>query len=244
MNCKLCRDATKLVEAHIIPESFYRSIKISDKPLRIFSGEKGVYPKKSWKGLYDPNILCAKCEKLFDLYDDYGAKILLELRLEKEDVKDENNQELIGYLVHGIDYPKFKLFFMSILWRAAVSSNDAFKKVELGPHLAKLEEHIKEKNPGTYDDFSVILCEQIFPNDRAMMIIPFPRKLMGGINFYEISIGRYLAFLKVDKRKTPDDSMVLKPKEAVPVVYLNFKGSSSEKIAQRIIKANKQLGKK
>lgn len=63
MNCKLCNQNKKLVKAHIIPERFFKSIKISEKPLQIYAAKAGTYPKRSHIGLYDPHILCYECEK-------------------------------------------------------------------------------------------------------------------------------------------------------------------------------------
>jgi len=36
-------------------------------------------------------------------------------------------------IIEGIDYAPFKLFLMSVLWRASVSTLEFFKLVSLGP---------------------------------------------------------------------------------------------------------------
>ena len=40
----------------------------------------------------------------------------------------------------GIDYKKFKLFLLSLIWRFSISSKMSFKGVELGEH----EDHIRQ----------------------------------------------------------------------------------------------------
>lgn len=139
---------------------------------------------------------------------------------------------------------------MSILWRAAVSSKNEFKKVSLGPHLNELEKHIKEHikadDPGSYQDFSIMLAEQKFIKDLSFMIIPHKAKIFENINFYEISIGRYKVFIKVDSRSIQSNrsSYLLQPNKPLLVPYLDFHGSITEKIIQDIIKINKKLIKK
>lgn len=243
MICKLCNKDKKLIKAHIIPESFYISIKKSDKTLQIYSGKEGEYPKRSQIGLYDQNILCNECEKSFHRYDDYGIKVLIRSSLKREYIKDNN--EIIGYILHGIDYRKFKLFFMSILWRADISSKNEFKKVNLGRHLKELEENIKTDNPGSIHNFSVLLTEQKFLNDMPVMIIPHKVRFFNGMIFYEVALGRYKAFIKVDNRNIPDDKLpyILHPDKPLLVPYLDFKGSPTEKIIRDIIKINKKLKK-
>ncbi len=39
-----------------------------------------------------------------------------------------------GVVLKGLDYTKFKLFLLSILWRMGVSSLDAFVEVKRGSH--------------------------------------------------------------------------------------------------------------
>ncbi len=244
MICKLCNEDRKLVKSHIIPEAFYMNIKLSDKPLKIYSGKEGNHPKRSQIGLYDPNILCDDCEKKFHQYDDYGISVLLQSLLKKEPVEDRN--EIIGYTINGVDYNKFKLFFMSMLWRAAISVKEEFKKVTLGPHLKYLENHIKSDDPGNIHDFAVLLTEQKFPNDMPIMIIPHKVRFLDGINFSDVDLGRYKAFIKVDSRKIPKGHTpyILQPDNLLLVPYLDFRGSPSERILRDIIMTNRKLKKK
>jgi hypothetical protein len=240
LTCKLCKHNKKTVKSHIIPESFYRDIKESDKPLIIISGKEGEHTKRSQIGLYDPNILCDDCEKSFHQYDDYGIQVILKSILKKEPVTDNN--ETIGYEINGIDYKKFKLFFMSILWRAGISSMKEFNKVDLGSHLMNLEDKIKSDNPGTIHDFAVLLTEQKFLDDMPIMVIPHKVRFFDGLNFFEISLGRYKAFIKVDKRNILQDKIpyVLNPDKPLLVPYLDFRGGPFEKIVRDIFKANRK----
>jgi hypothetical protein len=74
----------------------------------------------------------------------------------------------MGVTVRGVDYQKFKLFQMSLLWRAGVSSVPEFAAVELGPHEEKLRRMIEEERPGKYWDYG---CTILFaPEPEAQKI--------------------------------------------------------------------------
>ncbi len=240
MNCKFCNLNKSLVKSHIIPESFYRDIQLPNKPFKIYSAKEGVHTKRSQIGLYDPNILCSGCEGKFHLYDDYGTKVLLQSLLKIEYVKDNN--EIIGYQIYDIDYKKFKLFIMSMLWRADISSKEELKAVHLGPYSKKLEDHIKFDNPGDMHDFAVYLAEQKFHKSLPIMITPHKVRWLD-MNFYEIAMGRYKAFIKVDNRSVPNDkiSWTLQPDKPLLVPYFDFTGTPFEKIVGSVIRVTRQL---
>jgi hypothetical protein len=56
--CRLCRQPKKLIQAHVIPEAFFREMRVGDgaPPLLVKTGE---YPRRSPIGVYDQTILCA-----------------------------------------------------------------------------------------------------------------------------------------------------------------------------------------
>lgn len=50
--------------------------------------------------------------------------------------------------VEGIDYARFKLFHLSILWRASVSRRPEFNAVRLGPHEETIRRMVYTADPG------------------------------------------------------------------------------------------------
>jgi hypothetical protein len=50
--------------------------------------------------------------------------------------------------VEGIDYLRFKLFQLSILWRAGVATREFFSKVTLGPHAERIRKMLLQADPG------------------------------------------------------------------------------------------------
>jgi hypothetical protein len=62
-------------------------------------------------------------------------------------------------LTEGIDYDRFKLFQMSILWRASISSLEFFRLVSLGPREEILRVMLAHEQPGRPDQFGcVVVC--------------------------------------------------------------------------------------
>ncbi len=49
----------------------------------------------------------------------------------------------------GVDYSKFKLFLMSLVWRAGAASGDFWETVKLGPHEEKLRSRIRAGDPAS-----------------------------------------------------------------------------------------------
>jgi len=56
-----------------------------------------------------------------------------------------------------IDYLQFKLFQLSIIWRASISENPGFAQVNLGPHEEKVRQMLDEENPGTSSQYGCIM---------------------------------------------------------------------------------------
>src|SRR5258706_1443213 len=113
--CKLCGEQGGLVEAHIIPRSFYEPLKDGSGPLTMGSNRPRFYPKRSSMGAYDKELVCGKCEALFSPWDDYAQRLLL--RACEESSLFEANGQPIAYVYPTFDYHRLKLFFVSLLWR-------------------------------------------------------------------------------------------------------------------------------
>jgi hypothetical protein len=66
--------------------------------------------------------------------------------------------------IEGIDYARFKLFQLSILWRASVSTLEFFRLVSLGPHEERLRQMLSACDPGSPEEFG---CVVVFAHDRG-----------------------------------------------------------------------------
>jgi|SRR5271156_3457859 len=66
--------------------------------------------------------------------------------------------------VEGIDYPRFEIFQMSVLWRASVSTLDFFRLVSLGLREERLRKMLLVGEPGEPEEFG---CVVIFAHERG-----------------------------------------------------------------------------
>lgn len=135
MCCALCLEESDLRQSHIIPEFMYKSLYDEINRFHVLS----VIPEKSnWKeqkGLRE-RLLCGKCEQKLSVWERYASLVL------KGGIPLTHRRE--GSIIHlsGVDYKQFKLFQLSILWRASVSTLQFFEKVQLGEHAEIIRQHL------------------------------------------------------------------------------------------------------
>lgn len=199
MICKFCQQEKKLIKAHVIPESFFRRLRDGENPPRLLTAKEGIYPKRASKGVYDPNILCIDCERQFGDWDNYGQKFLAEEPIGEPKVI---GSKIVGYEVPHYNYPELKLFFISLVWRASVSTHPFYERIRLGPHEEVVKRLVEHRDPGDAEDFSVILARFDHPLG-ASILDPHPEKIYQ-VNYCRFYLAGYIAYVKVDKRPTPE----------------------------------------
>ena len=207
--CKLCLKDKKLIDAHIIPRGFYDFLYpdevdypgSSKKSLMILRSVGKA--TNSQIGEYDQNILCAECDNGIGKYDDYAQIIFL--RTDPVVFHESASK------IENIDYKRLKLFFISLLWRASISSRDFFKLVDTGPFEDELRDMIIKEEVGSVNDFSLIFTRFRDDNPKLKevinrnMTVPLPHKFVDGVNCYIFYFpNRYKVFIKVDKRPLPE----------------------------------------
>lgn len=236
----MCLQNKKGVDAHVIPASFYRYMKSDNCPLEIRSSEKGEYKKRSYNGIYDNTILCKDCEKLFQEYDNYAQRLLLPNPKEAEYIVNPDGKK-VGYKLNNVDYNYLKLFFVSILWRASVSTRKEFSKINTGPFEQELKKMIDDDNPGDQNTFSVMMMR--FNDDLGKNFLLNPHETrINGFNYYifYLSAG-YKAYIKVDRRPLSGvlAAMILKPNQPFYIPFLeDFSKSKELDLLRNIVKNN------
>ncbi len=145
--CKLCLNEKPLLKkSHIIPDFIYRDGNIyhtdhSIQKINLAKALKGISNKKSrqYSGEYEGNILCQHCDGIIiKCYEDYAKKVIWGSQKLSPDEAFLLSFPPGEVVMKNIDYKKIKLFFLSILWRAAISTRPFFKEVNF--EMEKLEE--------------------------------------------------------------------------------------------------------
>jgi len=180
MICKLChQDKLLIKESHIIPEFMYKPLYNEHHKIHLFEYPKVSPPKLISKGYYEKNILCQECDNvIIGKLETYASKVL-------QSGKNEKNKPLTAwnYKTHqgmrvahieGIDYTKFKLFLLSILWRASISKHRYFEGIFLGDHEEIIRKAILTNDPLDEDLYQVciIACNEDVLMTRELILNP------------------------------------------------------------------------
>ncbi|HRK61848.1 MAG TPA: hypothetical protein PLY88_04780 [Candidatus Omnitrophota bacterium] len=230
--CCLCLEDKKLIKAHIIPKGLY-NLEPAKEPTKLVSNKPNEYPKKAPVGVYDEGILCAQCDNKIGEWDSYAAVFFKQEFVEEKYMID--NGARLAYVVDSYDYKSLKLFYMSMLWRAGVSSHGFFEKVDLGSHEAKLRDLLIRGDPGSSEQFSVIVSKFDYDSSLVPQLNP-QRSRYDGLNCYKIYFYGYMSILKVDSRKYFEtlNPYVIKPNEKLVVLLRDYRTSKEFKIMKRL----------
>jgi hypothetical protein len=130
---------------------------------------------------------------------------------------------------------KLKLFFLSVLWRASISTHDYYKRIDAGPHANVLRDMILSENPGCPDNYSVVLAK--FDDPLAIQMLDPHKDRFDGLNFYRFYLTGFVSYIKVDSRKIKDfmNFFILKEGEPLCVLLRNIDKSKDGKIMKAII---------
>ncbi len=190
MKCRLCLEDKELQKSHIIPEFFYKPVYDGLHRLNVVSTEPGDKIKYQQKG-YREKLLCRDCEQRLGRFEDYGRRVIYGGRGSRGTgvkIQDVGN----GFKLRNIDYHKFKLFQLSLLWRASIASLDFFTGVNLGPHEETIRKMLVSQTPGEPHQFgcimTILLWEENKPLD-GIILEPEQLYIEGHKCFRLVSVG-------------------------------------------------------
>lgn len=178
MICKLCHKKSELVNSHILPEFVFKPLYDDKHRFHKITVNKLIKNSYLQKGIRE-QLLCLACEGLLSRNEKYVSEVFGGIR----EVNLENDGGLIK--VEGLDYNKFKLFALSVLWRAGVSTNLFFSEVKLGKHESILRGMILKNNPGSSAKYPFVLTPIIYERELLSALIAEPEKvkLAGHISY-------------------------------------------------------------
>lgn len=197
MRCALCQEQRELRNSHIIPEFLYEPLYDEKHRLQLLSIIPDQGNSLKQKGLKE-RLLCDLCEQKLSVWEGYARRVL------KGGVPLTSKTE--GNLLHigGLDYPKFKLFQLSILWRAGVSSQQFFEYVELGPHAERLRRMLLEGDPGSPDRYACFMFGLKYELGTITDLIVQPgKKKLHGQTSYSFVFGGFLWAYLVSSQDMP-----------------------------------------
>ncbi|MFT6908212.1 MAG: hypothetical protein ACJAS1_004906 [Oleiphilaceae bacterium] len=202
VTCKLCKKEKDLMKSHIIPEFIYKSLYDEKHRFHEISADKNKKNGLLQKGVRE-HLLCNDCEHHFSKYETYASLVLnggYSLKVRNE-----------GRLIHleGVEYSKFKLFALSILWRAGVSNLGLFSQVKLGLHEEILRKMLLNNDPGEEHIYPFILSPIVQENSvqEALIVQPTWTRL-GNHYAYRFVFGGMAWVFVVSSHRAPKEVIV------------------------------------
>ena len=148
------------------------------------------------KGIWE-KLLCEQCEQKLSVWEGYASKALFG----GEYTRSPRHGRLMK--ISGLDYKKLKLFQLSILWRAGVSSHELFSAVKLGPHQEFLRAMLFEGEPGPPNRYGCVMFG-IEHNGEALkgVLIPPKSTHIQGHKAFRFIFGGFLWVMLVSGHNT------------------------------------------
>lgn len=146
--CKLTGKSGRFVDSHLLPKALTKADGLAPGLVQIGNGRK----EKRSSSWYDRHLVVAEGEKILAEYDDWAIRILRKHtmvwsgwgpRISLNDFQRFPGTPWGIRSVSGDDWKKLRLFFLSLLWRAAATDRPEFNEVDLPPdHLERLRQMV------------------------------------------------------------------------------------------------------
>lgn len=202
--CLLCLEEKLLLsKSHIIPSFFFeRFIKQKSNSNKIVKLDLHTLQHVSSPNqCFESGILCHDCDnKTLSYYEDYSSKLLFGSLSKRTGLnfKSQNNVCLFS----NVDYSKFKLFCLSLMWRVSISS--LFPETKLDAYLEeRIRKAVLNKELISEDDLPIevwyyLHCNETIPME--MILSPQIREFSESeIDFCFIGGGLYIRIMLKDE---------------------------------------------
>lgn len=191
--CKLTNIEGKFVKSHIIPQGLIQKIRKNEPFLQPM--EKGR-AKKNWTGWYDTKLVTREGEDILAELDSWAVNILRKNKLVwsswgSSNTLDAADHQLIGEknglrIIKNINNQKLRLFFLSILWRAAESTLPEFTDIQLPSSDLKVLRNMLISGNAKPEQFYPIHIIQFYTGKDTYLITPIREKYntpVGGVEW-------------------------------------------------------------
>jgi len=240
MKCNLCNQDSKLLKkSHIIPDFMYDGLFDEKHFMALVEWESLKVTQKKPTGIYDRYILCRKCdnEKIGKL-ETYASKVLNGGNFTNDNQPlyklITGNKDISKVEISNVDYKKFKLFLISLLWRAHISKQDFFKEVKLGPYAEKMRLMLLEENPGNENDFEIGMIYFDEKLLQAKSLLPAIKFKMANNNCYLIHIKNLSMIYKISNQEQIELISSSKIKKNNSFSIFNLKNERASKFFEKM----------
>jgi hypothetical protein len=203
VKCNLCFKKNGSVKSHVIPKFMFKSIFDEKHKISRIDFTADHRSTTSDTG-YDTKILCKECDTgLLNNYEIYACNTFFKAiegkRAKKIILTSKEKREGFERInVSGLDYNKLKLFFLSILWRAHVTTNSFFKSVNIAAYGDQIRLMLQKGIACDDLTFKIVLVKINKNSARPFNALIPPRKIKENNNsFYVFYINSYMIFFNI-----------------------------------------------
>lgn len=219
MICRLCKEDRSLRKSHIIPEFFYQPIYDSKHHLPVYKSGKLVKGRSPLQKGIREKLMCECCEQKLSRNEKYMREVVFggtEIGIQK--FQDR-------LVLSDLDYTKVRLFFLSLIWRMSVASEDPmWKNVNLGPHEEPIRQMVHSENAGEPWEYGVQCIIPLFIGKIGEDWILEPDRVRidwGRGSVYSLVVGGCLYLFHITKQRLPESvSERLIKKDGSWVIFL------------------------
>ena len=203
-------------------DEHHRMLKVSMQDFTIVS--------KPRTGEYDRYILCRECDNVrIGELESYVKPIIYggsEGLSESQIPRGENRVNLAGAELtyyENLDYKKFKLFLLSVLWRASISKRETFSLVNLGSDEEILRKMIFNREPLKAYDYPCMMYTYLNDDLLPEKLIARPRPVnKGTTQFHKFLINGilYIYFTSIGDEGIYDATTPINEKGELRVIHI------------------------
>ncbi len=147
--CQFCHQDLLFRNSHIVPEFLYDGLYNANHQMIGIHGRGSKGRKVLHKGIRE-RLFCEACEQHFN---EHFEKPCRESWVQSCPLLDPWFTEDVRWI--KVDYAPFKLFHLSVLFRAGVSSLPTFAEVSLGPHQERMRRMLLSRDPGRGEQYPI-----------------------------------------------------------------------------------------
>jgi hypothetical protein len=198
--CRLCQFDRELRNSHIVPEFLYKELYNDKNHMMGITGHGNLGWKPLQQGAKE-RLFCESCEQHFNKHceEPFLAQWVNAAPL-------PNPWNITDIHWTKFDYISFKLFHLSVLFRASVSSLPTFAAVSLGPHEERLRRILQANNPGPYWQYPIFGHAVVHQETKALvpMVSQAVQSSFNGHRCYGMIYGGVQWWLCVSSHRNPE----------------------------------------
>jgi hypothetical protein len=166
--CKLTGKHGRFVRSHLLPKALTRP---SVRGSRFIESGYGLPPRNRWDSWYDDELVTRDGEDILARYDSWAIQELSRLELIwkswrpatafAESVVTKPGMPSFGLRRVSCENPStLRLFFLSLLWRAAATKRIEFRDIQLDEdHLERLRKMVRDGDPSPLEFYPTTLLQ-------------------------------------------------------------------------------------